>query len=104
MKPISDFVKQMTEAEKALKQAILEGFKTIDEAKAKFIDTYNAAQTEMAAEVAQREQSLRATVAKAVEALNGDTELGADKPLMDENGFVPGPIGPVGPIVTEERS
>jgi Mg-chelatase subunit ChlI len=88
MKPISDFVKQMTEAEKALKQAILEGFKTIDEAKAKFIDTYNAAQTEMAAEVAQREQSLRATVAKAVEALNGDTELGGSE---SESKLAPAP-------------
>jgi hypothetical protein len=74
MKPISDFLKEMDGAEKNLKQAVVAAFKMIDEAKAAFVSTYNAAQVAMETDVAQREQNLRMTVARAVEALNGDSE------------------------------
>jgi len=72
MKPISDFVITVDAAEGVFKKAILEAFKTIDEAKVVFIGTYNEARVAMEAEVASREANLRETVAKAVEALNGD--------------------------------
>jgi len=73
MKPISDFLVEMDRAEKKLKQAVLDAFKTIDEAKAEFIGAYNSARVAMETDVAQREQCLRETVARAVEALNGET-------------------------------
>lgn len=72
MKPIAEFVVQMDAAEKALKATVLSAFKAIDEAKVTFIEVYNAARVAMETDVAQREQTLRNTVAAAVEALNGD--------------------------------
>lgn len=72
MRPISDFVVQMGAAESELKKTVLAAFKAIDEAKVKFIEVYNEARVAMETDVAAREQSLRDTVAKAVEALNGD--------------------------------
>src|SRR5208282_912936 len=74
MKPISEFVVQMDVAETELKKTILSAFKAIDEAKVHFIEVYNEARLAMETDVAQREQSLRETVARAVEALNGDPE------------------------------
>ena len=80
MKPISEFVVQMDAAESELKKTVLAAFKSIDEAKAVFIDSYNTARVAMETDVAQREQSLRDTVAKAVEALNGDGEAATSLP------------------------
>ena len=72
MKPIAEFVVQMDAAEKALKATVLAAFRAIDEAKVTFIEVYNAARVTMETDVAQREQTLRNTVAAAVEALNGE--------------------------------
>ena len=74
MKPISEFIVTIDAAESKFKKVVLEAFKSIDEGKVEFISTYNEARLAMEADVAQREQSLRDTVAKAVEALNGDAE------------------------------
>ena len=72
MKPISEFVVTIDAAEGDLKKAILVAFKILDEAKVTFIEAYNTARVAMEADVASREQGLRETVAKAIEALNGD--------------------------------
>ena len=74
MKPISEFIVKVDLAEKDLKQSVVDAFKAIDEAKVKFIDIYNSARVEMETDVAQREQCLRDTIGKAVEALNDDKD------------------------------
>ena len=55
---------------------MLAAFRAIDEAKVTFIEVYNAARVTMETDVAQREQTLRNTVAAAVEALNGEAAPG----------------------------
>ena len=80
MKPISEFIVTVDAAETELKKAVVAAFKAIDEAKVHFIEVYNAARVTMEAEVASREQGLRETVARAVEALNGDLIAPSEAP------------------------
>ena len=99
MKPISEFIVTVDAAESDLKKAVVAAFKGIDEAKVHFIDVYNEARATMEAEVASREGALRATVARAVEALNGDVEPEAKPTATSE---APPELPPTKPLEVGE--